>query len=547
MMKKLINMFAAALAIGCGCTMIGPDLAGTSEQGNARVIAAVYTSDGVPAAGATVRLRRADYVKQLLLPKRAARSYIDLIADASGSFTIDSLDTGIYAIEVTDKTGEAVLLRFAVAAGASRTINLNTDTLRPFATIKGKVDFNARTERRFVQIKGLERLVEADVDGFYTLSDLPAGTFAVRIISNESSVDPVIIPNIVAGPGQVTLVPYNGWLFSRAVFLNTTSSGADVSADVYGFPVLVRLNAGNFTFGEAKADGSDLRIIRPDADSIPLPFEIERWDASGQLAEIWVRVDTVYGNNTSQSFAMLWGNPAAGPVTPSRPVFDTALEFGGVWHLSGQGNGQARDATSSGFHGTPVNVGSAEGMIGGAGLFVNDDKSHIVMPNTASGKLNFPADGNYSISTWVNADSLDYNRVILGKGDVQYYLRIHNSNWRFSEYRDLPEKGWEITEFPYSSGKWVHLYAVRNGTSQCLYVDGVCVDSSKTFDSNDGSRMESFNVEIGRRLLPDGSDGLYFGGAIDEVRICTVARNPEWIKLNYMNQRKDDLLVRFGN
>ncbi|MBN1127822.1 MAG: DUF2341 domain-containing protein [Chitinispirillaceae bacterium] len=544
-MKKLIDVLTVALAFGCCCTM-GPDLAGTSEQGNARVVATVYTSAGAPAAGATVRLRRADYVKALVLPKRTLRSYVDLLTDANGSFTIDSLDTGAYLIEATDKNSKAVLFQCAVSGGKKRTDSLRADTIRPFAIIKGKIEFDASTDRRFVQVVGLERLVEVDVDGSYTLSDLPAGTYTLRIISIDPGIETTVIPNIVARPGQVTLVPYDGWLFSKPVYLNTTAAGAGVSDEVYRFPVLVRLNAGNFNFGEAKADGADIRFIKPYADSTPLPFEIERWDTASGLAEIWVNVDTVPGNANTRAFIMLWGNPSAGPGVPIRSVFDSANGFGGVWHFSGHGDAIALDATQNGFDGTPSNVGAAEGMIGGAGKFLNSRKSYIVMQNTASGKLNFPADGHYSISTWVNADSLGYNRVILGKSDVQYYLRIHNSNWRFSEYRDLPEKGWEYAESPYSFGNWVHLFAVRNDTSHCLYVDGFCVDSSKMFDGGEGSRMESFNVELGRRLLPDGSDGLYFSGAIDEVRICTVARTADWIRLSYMNQRKDDMLVRFG-
>lgn len=528
--------------IGCSCTM-GPDRAGTSEQGNARVVATIYTSAGKPAGGATVRLRRADYVKKVPLSKRTARGSVDTTTDAEGLFGIDSIETGSYAIEVTDNTGEAVLLRCDI--DTTRTFNLPPDTLRPFATIKGRIDHGAASSRRFVQVEGLERLVEAYDDGSYSLSDLPADTLTIRTVGIDSSIDPVVVPDIVTRPAQTTLVPFDGWLFSRPVYLNTTAAGADIAEDLYGFPVLVRLNAANFAFDETRSDGSDLRFIKPDADSTTLPFEIERWDMNARLAEIWVSVDTVRGTNDDQSFIMLWGNPETAPAVPSRPVFDAADGFGGVWHLSGTGEAQARDATPNGFHGIPANVASDEGIIGEAGIFTGDEKSYIAVPNTASGALNYPENGRYTVSVWVNSDSVAYNRVIIGKGDVQYYLRIHNDNWHFAEYHDLPSTAWDFTAFPYSFGEWVHLCGVRNDTSHYLYVDGVCVDSVKKRMGGDEPRNESFDVEIGRRLLPDRSDGLYFSGSIDEVRISGVARSGDWIKLCYMNQRKDDNLVRF--
>lgn len=532
-------------ALFCLCTTGGNDLTGTSEQGNARISATLYTSDGDPAAGSIVRLRRADYVKTPDLSKRVSKTAADSYTGPDGSFTFDSMDTGTYMIEVTDTTREAALLHCHV--DTIKTVVLPDDTLHPFSTVKGRIRPDSTGGRRFIQVEGLERLAEIAPDGSYSLSDLPSGVLTLRTVCPDSANDSAVISEVVTRPAQTTLVPYDGWLFSRPIYLNTTTSGAGVQGNVFKFPVLVRLDAGNFDFNEAKPEGDDIRFRHAGPDSTPLSFEIERWDQVDKRAEIWITVDTVYGDSLAMSFIMQWGNPAAGPITPDRPVFDPAEGFGGVWHLSEEAASLVKDATPNEYSGISSNVTVAEGIIGKAGLFNSDNKSHIIVDNTSTGSLNFQADGHYSVSTWVNSDSIAYNRVIIGKGDVQYYLRIHNFNWRFSEYHDTPAQGWQYTESPYSYGRWVHLYAVRNDTSQYLYVDGVCVDSSKIFDGGEEPRDETFNVEIGRRLLPDGSGGLYFSGTLDEVRICTVARSSDWVKLSYMNQRSDDMLVVFGN
>ena len=545
-MKQPINLPVVLVSILVfRCTTGVPDVAGTSEQGNARVIATVYTSTGDPAAGASVRLRPGSYLKEPGTAKKTSMDLVDTCTDADGVFVIDSVAGGSYMVEVTDNTREAVLLLCSV--DTARTVELPDDTLRPFSSVKGRVVPGFTGGRRFVQVEGLERIAEVAADGSYAFTDLPAGEWTFRIAGTDASTGGTVITGIITRPAGITLVPSGGWLFSRQVVLNTTASGADVARDVYGFPVIIRLDRTNFDFREAQTDGSDIRFVKSGPDSLLLPFETECWDPVAGHAEIWVLVDTVRGNLTAPAFFMQWGNPSALPILSGQPVFDTANGFGGVWHLSGGSGRFEQDATRNGNPGTAVNVGTTDGVVGQAGAFNSDSRSYMTLRNTATGRLDFPADGRYSVSAWVNSDSITYNRVIISKGDIQYYLRIHNFNWRFSEYHDLPSQGWEYTESPYTFGKWVHLCAVRNNTSQYLYVNGVCVDSSKTFDDGEQPRSESFDVEIGRRLLPDGSDGLYFSGAIDEVRICGTARNGDWIRLCYMNQRTDDLLVRFGN
>ena len=193
------------------------------------------------------------------------------------------------------------MINLAVTKNDTGLITLEPDTMQPFATIKGKIDYDAVTERRFAQVVGLERLVEVDIDGFFAFNDLPEGIYTINIISADPEASPIVHKNVTAISGQTTLTAYQGWLHSMPIYLNTTSSGAAVYENVYNFPVLVRLNRGNFNFSEAKGNGEDVRFVKPDVDSTPLLFEIERWDSSTGAAEIWVRVDTVYANTTRLS------------------------------------------------------------------------------------------------------------------------------------------------------------------------------------------------------------------------------------------------------
>jgi hypothetical protein len=102
---------------------------------------------------------------------------------------------------------------------------------------------------------------------------------------------------------------YSLWAQQEDVFLNTTAAGADVSDNITGFPVLIKLNAGNFNFSQAKSNGEDIRFAK--IDGIHLAYQIESWDAVNSNASIWVLVDTVYGNNSTQKIKMYWGKSDA--------------------------------------------------------------------------------------------------------------------------------------------------------------------------------------------------------------------------------------------
>jgi hypothetical protein len=82
------------------------------------------------------------------------------------------------------------------------------------------------------------------------------------------------------------------------IYLNTSSTGGNVTGDVYGFPVLVRLTSKTFDFNQSKSGGADIRFTASNGKS--LSYEIENWDAGNKQAEVWVRVDTVWGNDSSQ-------------------------------------------------------------------------------------------------------------------------------------------------------------------------------------------------------------------------------------------------------
>jgi hypothetical protein len=370
-------------------------------------------------------------------------------------------------------------------------------------------------------------------------------------VADTAAYDPVTVSGIAVTRGVNTLVGaipfpiFGQWQYTKRLYLNTTDTGAAVAGTIIDFPVLVRLNVTNFDFSQAQSTGADVRFTQ--MNSAPLHYEIERWDAAAQQAAIWVLVDTVYGNNSSQYISMYWGNHSVESASSSEAVFDTANSFEAVWHMRSPSAVQTPDATVNGFHGTLYNMTPAstvDGMIGKA-LSFDGVSSYIDVPGSATGRLDFPEDGTYSLSAWVYLDTLVLTSgyVFISKSDYQYNLEVDREHnyWHMSEYHD--GSGLQRIGTPATAREWTQVTGVRNGTDMSLYINGEQVNVTSWTDINPFIQDTSFNVtigKIGRSLMERFMEGI-----LDEIRISSVSYTPEWIKLCYMNQQSVDKLVVF--
>ena len=529
---------------GCGRS---PVAGGTTDTGNSRVAATIYKNDGSRVKGASVTLRSKNFLSVVSgagMQKDLVRAK-ETFTDDSGYFEIDSIESGDYFIEVNDRLFSAALLT-ATVSGMANSSMFFTDTLRPYAGITGNTSPpSGPSVKMYLLAFGLERRILIDSTGHFEIKDLPSGTLRFRIVSQDAFFNPIDIDSIVIAPGKIDTVPFAGWGHSTGIFLNTTASGADIMGLVTHFPILVRLTSSNFNFPEAKTNGYDIRFAK--SDNAQLSYEIERWDAVNQQAEIWVKMDTVYGNDSTHFITMYWGNPSAPGVSNAEGVFDTASGFQGVWHLNEAGNATAYDATGNHYNGTPQGMAALSSVPGVIGLSRQFDgtSSYFAMPNTANSTLNLPENGYYTVSAWANTNFLEAKyQGIVYKSNWQYGLQIHSdSTWEFFEYKD--GQGWESTSDPAIAGSWYNITGVRAGIHQYLYVNGVCVDSIIVVGAMTNPRITNMDLQIGHcqdgGLEPDR----FFNGKIDEVRIANIALNADWIKLCYMNQRADDKLVVF--
>jgi hypothetical protein len=547
--RTILLTMIAALCLPCVSCLQKQIAGGTdTETGGTVVAGSIRKSDGTPAPNTVVALIPTDYnpAADAALPGSLTDT-----TKADGFYAITVPKKGRYNIQAVNLVSRNRLLLLGVDCEESP-VNVPTGSLTIPGSVRLSLPDVIDAVNGYCYIPGTSLFVRlrAKTD-FVDIDSVPTGIMPSIVYGSfNSSAATILRYSVAVNTGDTARVYNPGWKFSRHIILNTSASGAGVSGTVVDFPVLIRLCTNDFDLSQMQPGGADIRFTKP--DNAFLFHEIERWDASVGHAEIWVKIDTMRGDDSVQSITMYWGNPAASDSSRGGAVFDTANGFQGVWHLGDAKDDSVRDATANRYHGASPDTARpsiAEGIIGNCRVF-NGNGTYITMPNTADGRLNFPQNGSYTVSAWVSIDTFNNApQLIVSKGYEQYFLRstyFPSKSWEFVEFDETTN--WQSSRSPGTNRQWTLLTGVRQGSMQFLYCNGVLADSAKDVWPNQGnSRNTSNDLSIGGFLkevtIPENNGYCFFKGSIDEVRILSAAQSPEWVRLCYMNQRADDRLI----
>jgi hypothetical protein len=537
-------MAAALLAVQCS---MNTRVAETPADDFPNAICGIVTDEkGAPVAGAAVFIRASDFLGDTALAGGLV-PVPDAVTDSAGRYHFDSLANGSYILEFSrDTLGAAVACTVQSMKKAADTIT--DQALKPFGFISGAVRYLGGTPV-YVRTFGLLRCARMDpVSGMFILTRVPQGSFSLLFSAFSDAVPPVNVNNVVVDPGFSTMVDtmvlqmfdeedYSQWQSSRIIHLVTTPAGAGVADTIMNFPVLVRLDQSAIAFGQTQAGGRDIRFAKKNGRH--LRYEIERWDATSRTAAVWVRVDTIYGNDTT-NIVMYWGRKNTADFSAGGQVFGRADGYMGVWHMNGtdDASGQGHVLTSQSDATTPA---ADTGLIGGMMRF-NGSNSYWAVPYSAA------IDGNnrFSISVWaqwLGTGVPGYNRIISNKqvwnDPAGFEILTISGNDSAIDVRaeDSIGNGPLHVVSGWSAHGWHYLTLVWNNGVCAIYVDGVFADAplinafpvtnDLVFGSNVGNTEQKWN------------------GCLDEIRLSTGPLSAGWIKLCYQNQKPQDALVRF--
>ncbi len=338
---------------------------------------------------------------------------------------------------------------------------------------------------------------------------------------------------------------YSNWQYEGTVKINTIT--ANIQNDVTDFPLLIRLSSSNFDFSQAHAEGIDVRFS--DQADNPLPFVIERWE--NEVAEIWVKINTIKGDDDQQYIRMYWGNQSITSVPySSADIFQNANGYVSAYFLDDDPNyGEAdkiRDVSASGYHGTTnSNMNSSDlrdGIINKS-LRINEEECHYI-----SLGCNIPAinnlTNNYTVNVWLNSEDLDageFHRIISSSrcaGNTGFSAGTYGSHLILTTYGI---KDYILSSYCLSTNTDYHVGFVMTSQNDVrFYVNGefkgeIC----GTYPASPGSG----NYYIGASTLTNCYFSELFDGKLDQLTISSTARSDDYIKLIYENQKPNSNLV----
>ncbi len=341
---------------------------------------------------------------------------------------------------------------------------------------------------------------------------------------------------------------------AEAVFTSGRSLTIDASqvsgsgGSIASYPVAVQLtdkdlrtvgNGGKVT----SANGYDIVFRAYDTAtcggpaSCTLDHEVETYDGVAGSLVAWVSIPSL-SQDTDTVFTMHYGDASiVAPTENPTGVWDG--NFGGVWHLDEDplaAPPQFIDSTSNPNDGTssapnpPLQL--AGKLNGGSGFDLSNGR-HVDVADHASLQLAT----NMTVLAWVSTTSMAiWARAIVTRWDdigiaKNYYLgKVSDTAFNFDV--DANTEGVSVGLGLIDDGAWHQVVGVADAGAGLLrlYVDGTQINTSP-YDGT--SEVGTSNIFIGESSDVPGQE---WDGSIDEVRISSIPRSPDWIRTSYNNQ-----------
>ncbi len=331
---------------------------------------------------------------------------------------------------------------------------------------------------------------------------------------------------------------WGGYTYYRS--LTVTSNAALLPSTLTNFPVPFFIshasmktvgNGGHIQNTTTQATGpavtmpADFVIATNIVGTSKIAWEIESYDATNGIVWGYLLCATCAAGTV---FYAVYGDSAVttaqntGSLVPAN-VWDS--NFKRVYHLGDGTTLFTTDSTANAANGTAVNTPTAAvGQVDGGGAFASASSQRITFADTSLPVLAT----NRTQECWVNmASSPTANPIVLTYGTASAGLMSAlvltgtspNAHLRYATF------GTTITgAINLAISTWYHTAIIYNGTNAILYVNGVQDVSTAIGPST--------ALSTGR-IASRNDDTLHFDGKVDECRISSSVRAPDWITATY--------------
>ena len=308
------------------------------------------------------------------------------------------------------------------------------------------------------------------------------------------------------------------WAYRTKIVINGATAG--LTAPVSSMPVLVRLHTGNYSFLDAKPDGSDVRFVAGD-DKTPLKHHVELWDATNELALIWVQVPSITPGTPGTEIWLYSGSEKAASAEDEKGTWDPAQVAVYEFRV---GEDPPKDKSAAGNSASAfTGILSPQSLIGGGANFNGSKK--LTLPGSPS--LIFGQAGGFTYSAWIKIAGPQQSAILFSQneGATPLVMGINGLRPFVSSGKSTSVGTTDIT-----AGQWHHIAATAKD-KLTLYLDGQEAGSSIAALSESKGP-----VEIGTN----------FSGEMDQLALANVARNADWLRLAAKAQGDGGAVVTVG-
>ncbi|NLB55354.1 MAG: hypothetical protein GX811_06235, partial [Lentisphaerae bacterium] len=308
-------------------------------------------------------------------------------------------------------------------------------------------------------------------------------------------------------------------------------SGYNKEETLTNFPVLLvfeeRVNRPGFNYSDFLSPPYDDLRFSSDDKITQLAFEVESWDPEGK-SFVWVKILELTQDTKIYAF---WGQEdvETPPCTTDGSVWNE--NYLAVWHMDDATDTTIKDSTKHGFNGrkkaenSPLEI---DAVIGKGQEF---DSTYIDLTGLTAGNTRI-----YTISMWVNGSDKGTNMKIL---DIQF--GPINVAWGSMTAGQIGIYDGSRCNFGTTPelDKWHHIAFQCDLNEITMYLNSVQYGSSLAYDPKLMGGTSVFGAQYTKTQH-------YFPGMLDEFRISTTIRSPDWIWACYENQGSNDSFVDYG-
>lgn len=329
------------------------------------------------------------------------------------------------------------------------------------------------------------------------------------------------------------------WTLRKKITIDTSPTGSNITDPIGTMPVLVRLHVGNFRFGQAKDDGTDLRFVAED-DKTPLKYHIEKYDSLLGEALVWVNVPDVKPGS-KVALWLYYCNKKAVAASDDKGTYDSDTLL--VYHFAERGV-PPRDSSAWANHAQSSGQ-TVDGAIIGAGLHLQGTG---VATQPASPSLALPDGAPLTWSIWVKPAGPQHSAVIYSRQDGSNAMVIgFDDGAPYLEIRTAANVQRSAPGLPVAPDSWHHLGVIAASGLATIYLDGdvyatlnASLPALNSIAMLGGDSAEAASngadsaTEPNPAQAPAGTSG--FTGDIDELEISKVARTAGFIKAMVADQ-----------